>query len=318
LGGGNCPAYSRKLGTGINVDVRAGENVDVVANFEEPLPLPSGEFRLVFSRFVLEHVSWRKLPQFISEIYRILKVGGKAIIITANLLEQAKVLVHKNVWDWNELCMVFGDQDYSENSHKSSLSPELAVRLFKSAGFGTVIVTSLQKCVTDMQIEVWKGAADMRADWVRSQLGENDKIVDVGCADGGLLRGHRRNIVYVDQNLNLLPNFVQVDASNLSTVFLDKQFDVAVLAELLEHVADPVAVLRSVWKVAKRLVITVPNEYEWTENNEPFKNKGHIRFYTAEMLREHLREAGLQNFSLERLSVTGWSWFCVVVQENKL
>lgn len=157
LGGGQCPQFSKKLGNGINLDVRAGENVDVIANFEEPLPLPSNEFDMVFSRFVLEHVSWRKLPQFISEIHRILKVGGKATIVTANLLEQARVLVNKSIWGLNDLCMIFGDLDYPENSHKSSMSPEFAIRLFKEAGFGKVEVESLPNCATDMTIQATKG-----------------------------------------------------------------------------------------------------------------------------------------------------------------
>ena len=156
LGGGACPQFSKKLGNGINLDIRAGENVDMVANFEEPLPLPSNEYDFVLSKFVLEHVSWRKISQFISEIYRILKPNGKAIIITANLLEQAKVLVNKSAWDLNDLCMIFGNWDYPENSHKSSMSPELAVRLFKEAGFGKVEVKPLPNCATDMIIEAIK------------------------------------------------------------------------------------------------------------------------------------------------------------------
>jgi ubiquinone/menaquinone biosynthesis C-methylase UbiE len=156
LGGGTNPQFSKKLGNGINLDVRPNENVDILANFEEPLPLPSDEFDIVFSRFVLEHVSWRKVSQFIAEIYRILKPNGRALLITANLLEQAKVLVSKNAWDLNDLCMVFGDLDYPENSHKSSMSPDLATRLFKEAGFRNVTISPLPNCLTDMVIESWK------------------------------------------------------------------------------------------------------------------------------------------------------------------
>lgn len=132
------------------------ETVDIVCDFERLLPLASNEYDMVYSAFCVEHVSWRRISQVISEIYRILKPKGKAIIITANLLEQAKVLVNKAAWDLNDLCMIFGDLDYPENSHKSSMSPELAARLFKEAGFQIVNISPLPTCQTDMVIEVIK------------------------------------------------------------------------------------------------------------------------------------------------------------------
>jgi len=323
LGGGEKPQFSRKLGNGINVDVRPGENVDVVANFEEPLPLPSDEFDMIVSAFALEHISWRKVSQFISEMYRILKMQGRAIIVTANLLEQARLLVNKFEWDLNDLCMVFGDLDYPENSHKSSMSPELAVRLFTDAGFSTVSIVSLERCMTDMQIQAEKGCTEPRVGWILNQLGKNDSILDVGCGNGWVLRGQRRNVTYVDIEPQLLPNFIQADAATLGTLFSPKQFDVAVLAELLEHVKDPVAVLRSAWQVAKRLVITVPNEYEWTENMGPFSSKSHIRYYTAELLIQHLQEAGFGTFRVDKLTAAivrnnegksgTMSWFVTVL-----
>lgn len=156
LGGGASPHYCRKYGNGVNVDIRPMDTVDIVADFEKPLPLGSEEYELVYSCFAIEHISWRKIPQFISEAYRILKPNGRAIIITANLLEQAKLLVSKATWNLNDLCMIFGDLDYPENSHKSSMSPELATRLFEEAGFRTVSVHPLPTCATDMIIEAIK------------------------------------------------------------------------------------------------------------------------------------------------------------------
>ncbi|GAG64247.1 unnamed protein product, partial [marine sediment metagenome] len=67
-----------------------------------------------------------------------LKLGGYAVICTANLLEQAKILVGKKEWDFGEnsvISMIFANQDFPDNTHKSGMSPELAIRLFKEAGF---------------------------------------------------------------------------------------------------------------------------------------------------------------------------------------
>jgi hypothetical protein len=49
--------------------------------------------------------------------------------------------------------MLFGDQNYGENSHKCGFSPEYAVKLFKEVGFATVNVAPLPQCRTDMVIE---------------------------------------------------------------------------------------------------------------------------------------------------------------------
>jgi ubiquinone/menaquinone biosynthesis C-methylase UbiE len=156
LGGGDKPRYCRKYGNGVNVDVRSMETVDIICDFEKPLPLPDCEYDLVYSAFVLEHVSWRNSKQFVKEIYRILRPNGRALIITANLLEQCKVVANSQVWDENFSCMIFGNQDYGENSHRCGFSPEYAVKLFKEAGFGKVEVESLPNCATDMVIRCIK------------------------------------------------------------------------------------------------------------------------------------------------------------------
>ena len=147
LGGGNSPRFHP------NLDCRKLDNVDIVADFEKPLPLLSDEYEIVLSKFVIEHIGWRYVKQFVQELYRILKPNGQAIIITANLLEQAKVIVSKQVWDGNESNLIFGGQDHEGNYHKNGMSPEYAIRLFKEVGFGKVEVTPLPNCATDMVIK---------------------------------------------------------------------------------------------------------------------------------------------------------------------
>jgi predicted SAM-dependent methyltransferase len=155
LGGGDNPRFSKRIGNGINVDVRASPQVDLLADFNKPLPFPSEEFDLVYSQFVIEHISWRNVQQFINELYRVLKADGKAVIITANLYEQCKKAISEE-WTQNTSCMIFGDLDYPENSHKCGFSPSYVEKLFKNAGFKSVAVQSLYSCATDMEIEATK------------------------------------------------------------------------------------------------------------------------------------------------------------------
>lgn len=133
LGGGDNPAFPE------NVDMRPGPKVTLVADLNEPLPIESESYDGVFSKFLLEHIRLPKLRGFISEIHRILKPEGIAVIVTSNLLEMARVLTEREQWNDDLIYMVFGgDPDESWNYHHSSLSPEYAVRLFMEVGFHRV------------------------------------------------------------------------------------------------------------------------------------------------------------------------------------
>lgn len=142
-----------------NLDSRWVPGVDLTCDFYHPLPVPDKSFDGVWAKFVLEHISWRKMRQFIAEMHRILAPGGVAVVVTANLLEQCKRLVEAPEWDNDLICMLFGDQDYPENTHHCGLSPAYAVKLFKEAGFYEVRVLPWPAAATDMVVEAWKSRA---------------------------------------------------------------------------------------------------------------------------------------------------------------
>ena len=146
LGGGENPRFRP------NLDCRAIKGVDVVADLEKSLPLASEAFDLVFSQYLIEHIGWRDVSQFIGEVFRILKPCGKAIIVAPDLKAQAEELLKKEKWDLKDLEFIFGSQDYPENAHKSSMSAEMAERLFRGAGFNKVNISHLPFCSTDMMI----------------------------------------------------------------------------------------------------------------------------------------------------------------------
>lgn len=164
LGGGANPLVHPHClgGSDIAVDVRICHNaqgqqtVDFAADFNEPLPITSDEFDAVISQFCLEHVSWRKVGQFLKESCRILKPGGKAVFITANTEAQMQWVLNHNEWDDHSSCILFGDLDYPENSHKNALSPTYAVKLFTEAGYEKVTTQPYGELATDMVIEAWK------------------------------------------------------------------------------------------------------------------------------------------------------------------
>jgi len=148
IGGGGNPMHRP------NMDIRPGPTVDIVADLNKKFPIDDASYSYVYCAYMIEHLSWRSIGGFLSEVKRILKPGGSAMFITANLLEQCRKAVQTEVWDENIPGMIFGGQDYPENSHRAGFSPAYAITLFYNAGFKDILVSPHPNCKTDMIIEV--------------------------------------------------------------------------------------------------------------------------------------------------------------------
>ncbi len=156
LGGGDNPQIRP------NVDCRKGPKVDIVADFNQPLPFKDNEYDGAFSQFALEHISWRNVPGFLKEVLRILKPGAKFVCAIPNTEAQMLWIANnRNGWDDKgpfESCseVIFGSQDYPENSHKAYFSPGIADMLFSALGFINVVINPYGERDTDMVIEAYK------------------------------------------------------------------------------------------------------------------------------------------------------------------
>jgi SAM-dependent methyltransferase len=193
-----------------------------------------------------------------------------------------------------------------------------------------------------------EGRQDFRRMWILHLIRTTDKVVDIGGHDGHIFNGTSFDVTTVDLDLFDIPKFVRADAADLP--FEDKSFDVAVMAEILEHVEDPIQCLKEAKRVASSIVITVPNEYEWIKEYNPFGPRyvggetheewkkrvireqndvypllreidwsdegmhlGHNRYYTKELLEYHLSKAGLFPLFCYQCNYSGWSFFFVYV-----
>lgn len=115
-----------------------------------------------------------------------------------------------------------------------------------------------------------------RLDWIRDNIKgkviikPDTKIVDIGCNAGRIFDGwNREHITSVDIDKYDLPNFIQADATK-PLPFKDKEFDIAVMGEIIEHTHNPVDVIREAMRICNKLIITVPWEERWIDALMPF------------------------------------------------
>jgi len=213
---------------------------------------------------------------------------------------------------------------------------------------GYIEANSWKKVAEDWDINLFppevETVVENRAEWTWRQLDRLKTIVDIGSNKGHLFEDwDRSKITSVDIDLYDLPNFVRANADNLP--FPDNHFDQAVLAEIVEHTKDPIKVLSEAHRVANKVIITVPYEYEWDTNLEPFakledKRKRsnfeesvksanpakeihddgyahlfHETFYTPELLRDHLVQAGFSEFKIIKIRFGKWCWLGAICQK---
>lgn len=158
LGGGADPRFRPNCDVRHCFDKDGNRTTDFTADFNEPLPITSEEWDAVFCQYCLEHISWRKVKQFISEMYRILKPGGKVCVVTSNTEAQIEwIKTHPEGWDDKPFFesasgVLFGDMDYPENSHRCYFNPGILKALFMEAGFIEVIVQVYGARHTDLVV----------------------------------------------------------------------------------------------------------------------------------------------------------------------
>ncbi len=138
-------------------------------------------------------------------------------------------------------------------------------------------------------------------------LARENTVVNTDYAASGLEVGNRFGIQGVMANLNLSPILP----------FPDRSFDLVVCKDILEHILEPLAVLKEAMRVLRNdgtIVISVPNHFYWPMRLRLLFGKGilwrglftdhgagyrewdymHIRFFTYKGFRGFLEAAGLK------------------------
>jgi len=187
-----------------------------------------------------------------------------------------------------------------------------------------------------------------RENWIHSQCKRDDKVLAVGAADGWVWSGcNFPNLVLLDINEYPLGEFPRVVGDAHDLPFENNSFDVVCCNEILEHVHNPILVLREAARIAReKVVFTVPDEYHWRLDHKPLftiedriKETGltaealfkvgnpvatkpndiqqsyHNRWYTEQLLRSHLNFLHLP-YEIQTIAYDGWSWLCGTIRKE--
>jgi methionine biosynthesis protein MetW len=150
------------------------------------------------------------------------------------------------------------------------------------------------------------------------------RVLDLGCASGALgaalkargahVVGVERDPAYAAQARERLDQVVEADLETLDPAPLGR-FDVLVAGDVLEHLADPWAVLRRFATIVEpggTVVVSLPNVRHWetvfaiaVQGRFPRRNEGvfdrtHLRWFTLHDAWSLVEQAGLTVESVER------------------
>jgi 2-polyprenyl-3-methyl-5-hydroxy-6-metoxy-1,4-benzoquinol methylase len=154
----------------------------------------------------------------------------------------------------------------------------------------------------------YRGGID---EFVLSQISGEDRVLDVGCAEGylsGIIAARARSVVGVDIDRNYVENIDKTVKEMKNTRFIvgdilgmefDEKFDVAVLVHAIEHMEKSDAILKKLSTVARKIVVETPSEEsDWVAEVledvgiEDIGDDKHVRLYNDHFLKEELERNG--------------------------
>jgi len=130
----------------VNIDARLLPGIDIVRDLEkDSIPFPNGTIQFIKMQDFLEHLSWRRVASFVSQVYAKLKLGGWVFIQSPDVDAIYHSVVEKRDFHGDfkyrfEAISYWlgGGQDYPENTHRSFFTIDAIEELLRDVGFSKV------------------------------------------------------------------------------------------------------------------------------------------------------------------------------------
>jgi len=120
----------------VNVDIRPECEPDLVHDLTKPLPYENNTVDEILAKDILEHFSWRQVPDILKDWYRVLRPGAQIYIQTPDLATISSHILSNVLWTWEQISYwIYGEQNVPENAHKSGFTISTLARLLTEVGF---------------------------------------------------------------------------------------------------------------------------------------------------------------------------------------
>jgi SAM-dependent methyltransferase len=164
------------------------------------------------------------------------------------------------------------------------------------------LLTDYYKKLHSEEKKYGKPAGPERVEIIRKNVGEGKTVIDLGCRDGTLTKYliEGNNVIGCDiddvalslceKNLGIKTYHIDL---NHPLPFEDMSFDVAVSAEVIEHLAIPEALVKEAHRILKKggfFLGTVPNAYriktrlDFLFGKPLTRDSSHLRFFSYNSL----------------------------------
>jgi hypothetical protein len=137
-----------------NIDIR--DLPDTIQADVAKLPYAKGSVDEIRAIDVYEHISFTKSQRLLNHWVSLLKPNGKLIIQGPSVEDLARrILISTDIRDIEQAIeLIFGNQDYNENSHYTAIHPELMEYYLREAGV-TGEITHTNRGM-NIIIEAWR------------------------------------------------------------------------------------------------------------------------------------------------------------------
>lgn len=123
--------------------------------------------------------------------------------------------------------------------------------------------------------------AALTDDLIRAHIDQGSRVIDLGCGDGRLLAtlrdSHACRVTGVENDHRQVCKaiargiaMVELDLNAGLELIPDDSFDVAVVSQTLQQVAKPLELLEELFRIAKRVLVVVPNFGHWRIRSQIF------------------------------------------------
>ena len=147
-------------------------------------------------------------------------------------------------------------------------------------------------------------------DYLLRWISPEDTVIDIGCGLGRwceIAAKYAKSVVGIDYSEELIaaarmkPAAQQIEyiVGDVTRDLDGRQFDLALMTHVIEHIDNPDAILAQLQQVAKRLIVEVPdfesdplNIVRLAENSPFYSDADHVREYTQAILNDQLTRNG--------------------------